>query len=199
MVPSLESSWVQGVEDFFGFSLLRVTSSMDLGFEIKVREPWNVGADRMVNVAGGIALYGVPLLLADFGTAFTLDVVDSEKNYLGGTIAPGIGVSVEALFGKTAKLPRVYMEAPPQAIGKDTIEAIQSGIIYGYAAMVDGLVRRIWKELGRKTPVVVTGGHGKILREHSETITDLSPWLTLEGLSLLYYRNRKEENCGCFE
>lgn len=189
VVPSLEAAWIQGIKSSLGLEALKVTTSMDLGLPVEVREPRNVGADRLVNAVAGIRRYGTPLLLVDFGTAVTLDAVDCRGAYIGGAIAPGLSVSVEALFGKTAKLPRVPLEAPPQAIGKDTMEAIQSGILYGYAGMVDGLVRRMWKELGKETPVVATGGQAGILKDHSETITHVDPWLTLEGLRILYRRN----------
>ncbi|HOO64183.1 MAG TPA: type III pantothenate kinase [Synergistaceae bacterium] len=189
VVPSLEAAWIQGIESSLGLRVMKVTSSMNLGLTIHVREPRSVGADRLVNAVAGIECYGTPLLLVDFGTAVTLDAVDSSGAYIGGAIAPGLNVSVEALFGKTAKLPRVPLEAPPQAIGKDTMEAIQSGILYGYAGMVDGLVRRMWRELEKETPVVATGGQAGILKNHSETITHVDPWLTLEGLRILYHRN----------
>ncbi len=193
VVPSLEAAWLQGIEGSFGLKALKVTLDMDLGLEVRVREPRNVGADRLVNAVAGIRRYGMPLLLVDFGTAVTLDAVNSEGAYIGGAIAPGLSVSVEALFGKTAKLPRVPLEVPPQAIGRDTVEAIQSGILYGYAGMVDGLVRRMWKELGRETPVVATGGQAGILKDHSETITQVDPWLTLEGLRILHARHFSRE------
>ncbi len=193
VVPSLEAAWIQGIESSLGMKALKVTPTMDLGLAVEVREPRNVGADRLVNAVAGIRRYGAPLLLVDFGTAVTLDAVNCRGAYIGGAIAPGLSVSVEALFGKTAKLPRVPLEIPPQTIGKDTIEAIQSGILYGYAGMVDGLVRRMWRELAKETPVVATGGQAGILKDLSETITHVDPWLTLEGLRILYHRHIFEE------
>ena len=136
-----------------------------------------------------MAAYGCPLALVDLGTAITLDVVDSSGAYLGGAIAPGLAVSMETLFARTAKLPQVSLEAPKSVIGRSTLESIRSGIVYGYAGLIDALVDRVFEELGTRCPVVATGGHAAILAKHSRNPVQVDPWLTLKGLRLLYLRN----------
>ncbi|WP_300525526.1 type III pantothenate kinase [Aminiphilus sp.] len=189
VVPLLEAPWQEGIRNALNIECLKVGPSLDLGMEIRYRAPAEVGADRIVNAVAGVAKFGFPLIIADFGTALTLDVVDGDGAYLGGTIAPGLSVSMEALFGKTAKLPKVALEAPPSVIGRTTMESIQSGILFGYAGLVDSLARRIWAELGVRTPLVATGGQASAVAPFAETIGTVEPWLTLEGLRLLFLRN----------
>lgn len=189
VVPSLDMALAEGLKNYLGVDALKVTSALDLGISIAYSPKQEVGADRLVNAVAGKARYGAPLIVVDFGTAITLDILDDSGAYLGGTISPGLVTGMEALFGRTAKLPQVSLEPPESVIGHTTIGAIQSGILFGNAGLVDGLVRRIWAELGRRTPVVATGGHAPVLASLSETITEVDQWLTLEGLRLIHERN----------
>lgn len=188
VVPRLEEVWRDAVKEYLKVEPFVVTPKMDLGMEIDMPNPAEVGADRLVNSVAAIAKYGYPLITVDLGTAATLDVVSSSGSYIGGAIAPGLAVSMATLFSKTAKLPQVILTAPECVIGRDTKSAIQSGIVYGYVGLVDSLVERMFGELGTRAPVVATGGHAEILAKQSKTITHVEPWLTLEGLLILYKR-----------
>lgn len=190
VVPSLDTALSEGIREYLSVDPLKVTTVLDLGIEIAYSPKHEVGADRIVNAAAGKARYGVPLIVVDFGTAITLDILNAEGAYLGGTISPGLVTGMEALFGRTAKLPQVSLEPPKSVIGNNTIGSIQAGILFGNAGLVDFLVRKTWDELGNKTPVVATGGHAAIIAALSETITNVDPWLTLEGLRLIHERNR---------
>ncbi|HOU32046.1 MAG TPA: type III pantothenate kinase [Synergistaceae bacterium] len=190
VVPPLDAPWSEAVTALCGVHPLEVTSSLDLGMPVCLLNPGEVGADRLVNAVAGMAAYGKPLLVVDFGTAVNIDVVDGEGRYRGGALAPGLAVSMEALFGRTAKVPKVALAPPPFAIGRSTQEAVQSGIIFGYAGLVDALVRRMWKELGAEAPVVATGGQASLVASFSETIRSVAPDLTLEGLRLIHRRHR---------
>jgi type III pantothenate kinase len=148
-----------------------------------------VGADRIVNSVAGIHEYGCPLILVDFGTATTFDAVSGKAEYLGGAIVPGITISAEALFQRAAKLHRVEFIAPKSVIGKDTSSSIRSGLVYGYAEMVDGMVRRIRKEMEGTPRVIATGGNAEIIAAHSDEIEEVSPLLTLIGLRIIYGKN----------
>lgn len=189
VVPPLDGAFSEGIDRYLGRTCLKVSTDLDLGIVIGYGAPHEVGADRIVDAVAGVARYGAPLVIADFGTAITLNVIDAKGVYLGGAIAPGLMTSMEALFGRTAKLPKIALEAPSSVIGRTTMESIQAGILYGNAGLVDGLVRRIWDALGRKTTVIATGGLASAVAAHSETIETVDPWLTLEGLRILYERN----------
>jgi type III pantothenate kinase len=165
-----------------------VSRHIDLGIAVNVDNPDEVGADRLVNSVAAMTKYGRPVVAVDLGTAITLDVVSAEGAYIGGAIAPGLAVSMETLFSRTAKLPQIALTTPERFIGRNTMEAVQSGIVNGYTGLVDALVEGIFSELGGRTPVVATGGHAKILASQSRTITHVEPWLTLEGLLILYKR-----------
>lgn len=188
VVPPLDAPWHEAVKSLCGVRPLEVTASLDLGMPVRLLNPGEVGADRLVNAVAGMAKYGKPLLVVDFGTAVNIDVVDGEGNYRGGALAPGLTVSMEALFGRTAKVPKVALAAPPFAIGRSTQEAVQSGILFGYAGLVDALVRRMWRELGTEAPVVATGGQAALVASFSETIRTVDPDLTMEGLYLIHRR-----------
>ncbi|MGI6782606.1 MAG: type III pantothenate kinase [Aminivibrio sp.] len=190
VAPALDVPLAEGLREYLAVEPVKVTAALDLGMEIAYRSRHEVGADRLVNSVAGKARYGAPLIVADFGTAITLDIVNSEGAYLGGTISPGLVTGMEALFGRTAKLPQVSLEAPKNVIGSNTIESIQAGIMYGNAGLVDFLVRSVWKELGYETPVAATGGHAGAVASLSGTITSVDPWLTLEGLRIIFERNR---------
>lgn len=188
VVPRLEEIWCGAVKSCFGITPYIVTPAMDLRIAIDIDNPSEIGADRLVNSVAAVEKYGCPVVTVDLGTAITLDVVSEECAYIGGAIAPGLSVSMETLFSKTAKLPQIVLIPPKKVIGRNTQNAIQSGIVYGYVGLVDSLVERIFHELGRKTPVIATGGHAEILAKQSRTITNIEPWLTLDGLSILYKR-----------
>jgi type III pantothenate kinase len=189
VVPPLDSAFCEGIESYFGVQCLRVNHKMDLGIEIKYLVPHEVGADRLVNSVAGVHKYGKPLIVVDFGTAVTLDVISEDGAYLGGTISAGIESGMDALFGKTAQLPKVGFEEPESVIGRTTMDSIKAGIIYGNVGLVDYLVKLAWKELGYKTAVIATGGHAGNIAGLSETIDTADPYITLEGLRIIYDRN----------
>jgi len=191
VVPPLDAPWEEGVLRYLSVDCLKVTSDTDTGIPILYRTPAEVGADRLVNSVAGISRYGAPLIIVDFGTALTLDVISPAGEYLGGAIAPGLVVSMEALFGRAAKLPKVSFEVPEMVIGRTTRESMQSGILFGFAGLVDSLVERIRTEMGADIPVVATGGHAEVMEPLSRTIDSVEPWLTLEGLRIIYGRNRE--------
>ena len=156
------------------------------GMPILLKNPAEVGADRIVNGIAAFKKYGTSLIVVDFGTATTFDAISEKGEYLGGAISPGIGIASEALFREASKLPRVEIFAPPEkVIGKDTISSIKSGIIFGYAGLVDGIVRRMQAEMGNHPKVIATGGLAGLLFEVSETIEAVEPALTLEGLRII--------------
>ena len=192
VVPSLDEMFLEGLASYVGTKCVKVTSDLDIGLEIRMKNPAGIGADRLVNAVAGTAKYGSPLVVVDLGTAVTLDVIAPDGAYLGGAIAPGMEIGMESLFSRTAKLPQISLEAPGRYIGGDTTEAIQSGIVYGTAGLVDSLIRGIFTELGSKCRVVATGGHAPVIAGLSEFVTDLDPWLTLDGLRIIYERNRFE-------
>jgi type III pantothenate kinase len=155
---------------------------------IAMKNPTEVGADRIVNAVAGRERYGAPVVVVDFGTSTNFDVVNADGDYVGGAIAPGIEVSMEALTARAAKLIKVDMAEPEHAIGKDTTEAMQSGAVYGFAGQVDGIVQAIWAELGTKARVVATGGLAELIAPHAQAISEVDPFLTLRGLELILRR-----------
>jgi type III pantothenate kinase len=175
---------------YFGVSPLVVGPGIKTGISIKYENPKEVGADRIVNALAGYELYGGPLIIVDFGTATTFCTISARGEYLGGAIAPGIGISTDALFTRAAKLPRVELVKPPTVIGKNTVNSMQSGIIYGFAGQVDAIVNRIKKELQADPQVIATGGLAELISRESETIQRVDPLLTLTGLRLIYERNK---------
>jgi type III pantothenate kinase len=177
------------VRDWFSVEPLVARSTLDWGFEIKVDNPEEVGADRLLNSLAGHQKFGGPLVVIDFGTATTFDVVDNGGAYLGGVIAPGINLSLEALHRAAARLPRIGIGRPQAVIGRNTVAAMQSGIYWGYVAMIEGLVARIQGEYGGGLKVVGTGGLAPLLAEGATVISHIDPDLTLDGLKLLAERN----------
>lgn len=160
------------------------------GMPILYDNPKEVGADRIVNAVAAYDRYHDACLVVDFGTATTIDCVSKKGEYLGGVITPGLGISLDALISRTAKLPRVELVRPAKVVGKNTVHAIQAGIIFGYVALVDGLVTRIREEMGGAPRVVATGGFGELITPESTTIEATDEFLTLEGLRLIHRRNR---------
>lgn len=191
VVPSQTQPWREACRRFFGIEAVVVGPDVDAGIEIGYRFPEELGADRIVNAVAARHLYGAPVVVVDFGTATTFDVVDPQGRYLGGAIAPGVGISAEALFEHAARLPRVELKRPPSVIGRTTAESMQSGIIFGFAGQVDAVVRRIERELGCHPRVVATGGLASLIAPESETIEEVNPILTLVGLRLIFQRQRK--------
>ncbi|AHD07619.1 type III pantothenate kinase [Paenibacillus larvae] len=161
------------------------------GLNIRVDNPKEVGADRIVNAVAALELYGAPCIIVDFGTATTYDYIDASGQLLGCAIAPGIGISTEALYQRAAKLPRIELIKPKSVIGKNTISAMQAGIVYGYVGQVDGIVSRIIEEYGTSPEVVATGGLAEMIASESRTISVVNPLLTLEGLRFIYEKNAK--------
>jgi type III pantothenate kinase len=174
---------------FFGIRPLVVGPGVKTGLSIQADNPKEVGADRIVNAVAGIARYGCPLIVVDFGTATTFDAISREGHYVGGAIAPGIFISLEALFSHAAKLPRVEIARPGRAIGRDTISSMQSGILFGYVGLVKELVLRIGQELGGSPQVIATGGAAELVARETDLIHKVDPFLTLEGLRLIHEQN----------
>ena len=177
------------VRDWFALEPLVARPALKWGFDIRMDRPEEVGADRLLNALAAQHAYGGPLVVVDFGTATTFDVVDSDGAYIGGVIAPGINLSIEALHRAAARLPRIGIGRPKSVIGRGTIPAMQSGIYWGYVAMVEGLVARISAEYGRPLKVIATGGLASLLAEGATVIRHIDPDLTLDGLRLLADRN----------
>ena len=189
VVPPLTSTMQDALLKFFGLKPLVVGPGIKSGMPIRYEDPREVGADRIVNAVGAYTKYGGPAVVVDFGTATTFDAISARGEYLGGAISPGIGISTEALFDRASKLPRVELIRPQSAIGKNTVASIQSGILFGFVGQVDGLVRRISRELGEKVHVIATGGLAQLIGSESATIEYVDPLLTIEGLRIIYERN----------
>ena len=177
------------VRDWFDVEPLIARSTLNWGFEIKMDQPAEVGADRLLNALAAHTAYRGPLVVIDFGTATTFDVVDHEGSYVGGVIAPGINLSIEALHRAAARLPRIGIGRPQAVIGRGTVAAMQSGIYWGYVAMIEGMVARIKGEMGTPLKVIATGGLAPLLAEGTTVIERIDPDLTLDGLRLLAERN----------
>lgn len=188
-VPPMVSVFEELCQRYFGVTPLVVGSGIKTGVRIAMDNPREVGADRVVNAAAGHRLYGGPLIVIDLGTATTFDAVSKDGDYLGGAIAPGIGISAEALFERAAKLPRVELARPKKAIGRNTVAAMQSGLIFGYVGLIEGIVARMRKELGGEARVIATGGLAGVIAKETDVVDALEPDLTLLGLRLIYELN----------
>jgi type III pantothenate kinase len=189
-VPQLADSLSAMARTHFGHHALVVGPGVRTGLPLLVDSPHEVGADRVANCVAALERHAGPLVVVDFGTAITFDAVSAAGEFVGGAIAPGLEVSVNALGERAARLFGIELTAPRAAIGKNTAENMQSGAIFGYAGLVDGMVRRIAAELGESPHVIATGGLAGVVTPHCETVDEVEPWLTLDGLRLIWERNR---------
>jgi type III pantothenate kinase len=190
VVPPLIATFEELFQRYFNLSPLVVGAGVKTGVRIRMDNPREVGADRIVNAAAAHHLYGGPVIITDLGTATTFDTVSKEGDYLGGAIAPGITMATEALSMQTAMLPRVELVPPKHAIGTNTITAMQSGIVFGYVGLIEGIVARIQQELGGKAKVVATGGYADLIAKETRVIDVVNLDLTLIGLRLIYLMNK---------
>ncbi len=190
VVPPLLGTFEELFQRYFHISPLVVGAGVKTGVRIRTDNPREVGADRIANAAAAHHLYRGPIIIVDLGTATTFDTVSKEGDYLGGAIAPGINTAAEALFARASALPRVELVHPKQIIGTNTIAAMQSGIVFGYVGLVEGIVARIQQELGEKAKVVATGGYAGLIAGETAIIDEVNPDLTLIGLRLIYLMNK---------
>ena len=190
VVPPLTGKVAQACITYLGHEPLVVDAGVKTGVRVRYENPRAVGADRIVDAVAVQHLYGTPACVVDFGTATTFDAISTEGDYLGGAIAPGIGIASEALFMRAAKLPRVDLQRPPTAIGRNTTHAMQSGLLFGYVGLVEGMVTRFRAELGTEMKVIATGGLAEIIAQETDTIQIIAPWLTLDGLQIIWEMNR---------
>jgi type III pantothenate kinase len=189
-VPMLVREWELLAEKWAGAPLLALGPGVKTGIPIRYDDPREVGPDRIANAIAGKERYGAPLIVVDFGTSTNFDVVSPEGEYVGGVLAPGIEISMDALFARAARLVKVDYTAPPSVIGKTTVGGLQSGLVYGFSGQVDGIVGRIREELGAEAQVVATGGLADLMAPFSRTIERVDPFLTLDGLRLVWELNR---------
>lgn len=191
VVPTVMHSLKNAVKRYIGCEPMIVGPGIKTGMNIRYDNPKELGADRIVNAVAAVNKYKPPLIIVDFGTATTFCAVDRNGDYLGGVIAAGVKISMSALFEKTAKLPKVEIVKPNNVIGRNTISAIQSGAVFGHAGLVDGIVRRIKNDIGGDATVIATGGLAKMIAKESQEINVVDSMLTLDGLKILYDKNKE--------
>ena len=188
VVPRLTAQWVTMGEKHLGLTPFVVGPGIKTGMRLLLKNPTEIGADRIANAVAGVETYGAPVIVVDFGTSTNFDVVNADGDYVGGSIAPGVEVSMEALTTRAARLTKVDIAEPDHAIGRDTLEAMQSGAVYGFAGQVDGIAEAIREELDAEAPVVATGGLAALIAPHSRTISVVDATLTLRGIDLIMRR-----------
>jgi type III pantothenate kinase len=189
-VPALQREWERVAQRWAEAPLLAVGPGVRTGIPIRYDDPREVGPDRIVNAVAAMERYGAPCIVVDFGTSTNFDIVSPDGEYVGGVLAPGIEISMDALFARAARLVKVDFAAPPTVIGKTTVGGLQSGLVYGFAGQVDGIVGRIRAELGVDAQTVATGGLADLIAPHASTLERVDPDLTLEGLRIVWARNR---------
>ena len=190
VVPPLTGKIIEACQRYLAQSPLVVDAGVKTGVRIRYEDPRAVGADRVADAAAVQRTYGGPACVVDFGTATTFDAISKDGDYLGGAITPGIGIAAEALFLHTAKLPRVDLQRPPTAIGRNTVHAMQSGLLFGYASLVEGMVARFRGELGPAMKVIATGGLAEVVAKETNVLQIIAPWLTLDGLRIIWDLNQ---------
>lgn len=190
VVPPLTGKVVEACRNYLQKDPLVVDAGVKTGVRVLYEDPKAVGADRIVDAAAVQQLYGGPACVVDFGTGTTFDAITAEGDYLGGAIAPGIGIAAEALFARAAKLMRVDLQRPPGPIGRNTTHAMQSGLLFGYVGLVEGLVARFREELGEDMKVIATGGLAEVVARETEVLEIIAPWLTLDGLRIIWGMNQ---------
>ncbi|MGE5576339.1 MAG: type III pantothenate kinase [Syntrophothermus sp.] len=190
VVPPVIGAWERMCSQYFGLEPMLVGPGIKTGLSIKMENPKEVGADRIVNAVAALEKYGGPLIVIDFSTATSFDIISKQGEYIGGVIAPGLWISVEALVQRTAQLPRIELVRPKRVIGKNTVSSMQAGVMYGAVGQVNEIVRRLKKELGSDAYVVATGDFAGVISQETDEIDEVNPLLTLEGLRILYERNQ---------
>jgi len=196
VVPPLNFTLKQMAETYFHVTPLFIDHTVDTGVRILYEPPSDVGADRIVDAVAAIQKYGAPCIVVDFGTATTFDAINSQGEYLGGVITPGIAISADALFARAAKLQRVEIKRPQRVVGSATVEAMQSGLYHGYVGLVDGILRKMIDEMGGAPKVIATGGLAPLIAKGSEFIEEVDETLTLEGMRLVFERTREKSSVG---
>ncbi len=191
VVPPLTGRVIQACSEYLKQEPLVVDAGVKTGIRIRYEDPKSVGADRVCDAAAVMKLHGGPACVVDFGTATTFNAITKEGDYLGGAITAGINLAAEALYTHAAKLPRIDLQRPPSVIGKNTLHAMQSGLLFGYVSMVEGMVTRFRAELGSEMKVVATGGLAEIVAKETSMIQIIAPWLTLDGLRIIWELNQK--------